>query len=135
MRDDGVVLLVDPERAALVAFEEVLRGGVVACTDFVTARKRLLEDPPDLLVTNLRLEAYNGLHLVHLAATLALRTRCPTRCIVYSDHEDALLMREARSAGAEYESKQRIPDILASYANAKLPACSEPNRRYASLRG
>ena len=120
MRDDGIVLLVDPEREALVTFEQVLPEGVcvVACTEFVTARKRLLEDPPHLLVTNLRLDDYNGLHLVYLAATLGVGTRC----IVYSDHEDALLMREARSVGALYESKQRIPDILASYALAKVPS-------------
>jgi DNA-binding NtrC family response regulator len=119
MRDDGVVLLVDPERDALEVFEEVLvsrdSGSVVACTDFVAARKHLLERPPCLLVTNLCLEAFNGLHLVYLAASLGLSTRC----IVYSDHHDPLLAREARSAGAEYESKQRVRHILASYANAQ----------------
>src|ERR1700720_2366972 len=69
MRDHGFVLLFDPDRDTLAMFEDGLvlrdKSGVVACTDFVTARKRLLEDPPDLLVTNLRLEAYNGLHLVY----------------------------------------------------------------------
>jgi DNA-binding response OmpR family regulator len=94
MRDDGVVLLVDPERDALAVLEEALRasGDVVTCTDFVTARKRLLENAPRLLVTNLQLQEYNGLHLVYLAASLSL----PTRCIVYADREDAGLMREAR---------------------------------------
>jgi hypothetical protein len=145
MRDDGTVLLVDPERHSIVAFEEALRDrvSVVVCTDFTTARTRLLENPPELLVTNLRLEAYNGLHLVYLAATLGPGARC----IVYSDHEDALLMREARSAGAEYESRQRIPYVLASYADARQPDYREPGpidlerpqpsrrgRRYASVR-
>ena len=37
------------------------------CRDFSTARERLLNQPPDLLVTNVRLHEYNGLHLVHLA--------------------------------------------------------------------
>jgi DNA-binding NtrC family response regulator len=133
MRDDGSVLLVDPERDALVTFEQALgdsiSGSVVVCTDFTTARKRLLEDPPGLLVTNLRLEAHNGLHLVYLAANLGLGTRC----IVYSDHEDAGLMREARSAGAAYESKQRIPQILASYASER-PHSSHRGRRHASSR-
>jgi hypothetical protein len=71
-------------------------GNLVGCTDFVTARKRLLENAPRLLVTNLQLHAHNGLHLVYLAVSLSL----PTRCIVYADREDAGLMREARPAGA-----------------------------------
>jgi DNA-binding NtrC family response regulator len=128
MRDDGVVLLVDPERHALAMFEEVLvsrdSGSVVACTDFVTARRHLLEHPPSMLVTNLCLEAYNGLHLVYLAASLGLSTRC----IVYSDHHDPLLAREAQSAGAVYESKQRVRHILASYANAKPARLSNAPR-------
>jgi DNA-binding NtrC family response regulator len=147
MRDGGFVLFVDREWDALVTFDEALRdnGSVVVCTDFATARKRLLEDdPPQVLVTNLRLEAYNGLHLVYVATSLGLGIRC----IVYSDQEDALLMREARSAGAAYESKLRIPDILAAYASAKPTLCLEPRppsiqrlqpshrrRRSASLRG
>jgi DNA-binding NarL/FixJ family response regulator len=122
MRDDGVILLADPDRDAILTFEQVLGsrdvGSVVACTDFISARRHLLDDLPHLVITNLRLGAYNGLHLVHLAATLGPRPRC----IVYSDDPDPLLAREARSAGAEYESRQRIPSILASYANAKLPA-------------
>jgi DNA-binding NtrC family response regulator len=146
MRDEGVVLLVDPERAALATFEEILgESGSVVCTDFITARRRLLEDPPPgVIVTNLRLEAYNGLHLVYLAAALGLRSRC----IVYSDHEDAPLLQDARSAGAAYESKQRIRGILASYASGKPTTCGEPSplsverpppspraRRHACLRG
>jgi DNA-binding NtrC family response regulator len=125
MRNDGVVLLVDPEHDTLVMFEEVLGDSypVVPCTDFVAARQRLLACPPALLVTNLRLDAYNGLHLAYLAASLG----SSTRCIVYSDQHDPLLTREVHSAGAVYESKQRVLQILASYANAKLPAAGERN--------
>ena len=35
---------------------------VTACGDFQTARHHILAMPPDLLITNLRLQAYNGLH-------------------------------------------------------------------------
>jgi DNA-binding NtrC family response regulator len=119
MRDDGV-LLVDPDRDTLVSFEEVLRSrntaSVETCTDFIIARRRLIENPPELLVTNLRLGEYNGLHLVHLAATLGSRTQC----VVYSDHQDALLIREVRLTGAVYVATQRVSSILASYANAEL---------------
>jgi DNA-binding NtrC family response regulator len=146
MRDNGKVLLVDPDRDTIAMFEDVLRetGCADVCTDFVVARRRLLEGGAfGLLVTNLRLDEYNGLHLVHVAAALGL----PTRCFVYSDHHDPLLIREARAAGASYESKQGIRRILASHANAVLSACGEGrppveglqppqrDRRYAGARG
>src|ERR1700722_2448077 len=110
MRDNGKVLLVDPNPGAIAMFEGVLKGGRVdVCTDFVAARSRLLGgDVFDLLVTNVRLDEYNGLHLVHVAAALGL----PTRCIVYSDHHAPLLIREARAAGAGSESKQGIRRIV-----------------------
>ena len=105
MHDESGVLLVDPDRDTLVSFEEALgvrnTASVEVFTDFLAARKRLLENAPRLLVTNLRLGEYNGLHLVHLAASLGLQTQC----VVYSDHQDALLIREARSTGAVYETK------------------------------
>jgi DNA-binding NtrC family response regulator len=146
MRDNGKVLLVDPDRGAIAMFEDVLKGTgrVEVCTDFVAARNRLLGGGVfDLLVTNVRLDEYNGLHLVHVAAALGL----PTRCIVYSDHHDPLLIREARAAGAVYESKQGIRRVVASYANATPSAHGEGSplveglqppqrdRRYAGARG
>jgi hypothetical protein len=130
MHDGGVLMLVDSDRDTLVRFEEIFgsrntatvgsrnTASVDLCTDFITARRLLLDNPPKLLVTNLRLAAYNGLHLVHLVATLGLWTQC----VVYSDHHDALLIREVRSTGAMYEATHRIPFILTSYANAELSA-------------
>jgi hypothetical protein len=41
--------------------------------DFPAARARLHAQPPQLLVTALRLREYNGLHLVYLAARAGLR--------------------------------------------------------------
>jgi len=117
--DPGVkeILLVDPEIGGVGAVEAVLQlaGDVQICTNFQSARARLLQRPPDLLVTNLRLEAYNGLHLVLLAA----RTR--TRCIVFSTHDDIGLAREVQAAGAFFELSDRLPQVLESYVNATLP--------------
>ena len=53
-----------------------------------------MADPPDVLVTNLRLEEYNGLHLVVLAA----ESGAATRCVVHTDRPDFYLAREAQSA-------------------------------------
>jgi hypothetical protein len=82
---------------------------------FQDARPRLLSRRPDLLITNLRLKAYNGLHLVHLAAGT------PTRCIVYSTSDDIVLAREAQAAGAFFEHQLRLPLVLQSYVKATLP--------------
>jgi ActR/RegA family two-component response regulator len=86
-------------------------------SDFRSAREQLLKTPPQFLATNLRLGAYNGLHLVYLAAA-----ECPdTRCVVYSDRADLTLVREAQLVGAFYEDASRIGHALHSYMTAALP--------------
>ena len=111
------ILIVDPEPHRLLAAQVAVQSiaDVEACSDFHVARARLVARPPDLLVTNLRLERFNGLHLVYVAAGTA------TRCIVYATHHDPLLAREAIAAGAFYEMADRLPRVLPSYVNAVLP--------------
>lgn len=87
-------------------------------TAFPSARAQLLQIRPQLLATNLRLGAYNGLHLVHLIASLGI----DARCIVFTDRPDPILIREARDARAFYEDASRVPYALASYVRATLPA-------------
>ena len=103
-RDVKEILLVDPDAHYLLAAQNALRfvADVEVSAKFAAARARLLSArPPDLLVTNLRLQAYNGLHLVHMATGR-------TRCIVYSSHDDLMLAREAQAAGAFYERSKRL---------------------------
>jgi DNA-binding NarL/FixJ family response regulator len=116
-REAKEVLLVDPDPVGLLAVQAALRllADVEACSEFRAARARLLRQPPDLLVTNLRLQAYNGLHLVHLAP----KTR--TRCIAYATNDDIVLMREVQAAGAFYERAKRLPQAVPSYVKAMLP--------------
>jgi DNA-binding NtrC family response regulator len=119
-REAKEILLVEPDPNGLRAMQAALRfvigvAGVEACTEFRAARTRLLTEPPDLLITNLRLQAYNGLHLVHLTAG----TR--TRCLVYSTYDDLVLAREVQAAGAFFEHPLRLPLVLQSYVNAALP--------------
>jgi hypothetical protein len=116
-RDVKEVLLVDSNASSLRAVLNALRlvADVEACSDFQAARLRLLVKPPDLLVTNLRLEAYNGLHLVHLAAEM------PTRCIAYGEDGDLVLAREVQAAGGFYERSKRLLHALTSYVRATLP--------------
>jgi hypothetical protein len=108
------ILLVDPDLNGLRAAETALRfvADVETYTEFRTARTRLLDEPPDLLITNLRLRAYNGLHLVHLAAGTH------TRCIVYSTYDDPVLAREVQATGAFFEHSSRLSLVLQSYVSA-----------------
>jgi CheY-like chemotaxis protein len=117
-RDVKEILLVDFDASSLRAAQHALRfvADVEACSDFQTARSRLLDRPPDLLVTNLRLQAYNGLQLIYLAAEM------PTRCIAYAEVDDFLLAREVQAAGAFYERSKRLLHSLPSYVRATLPA-------------
>lgn len=111
------VLIVDPDPWALLAAQKALQSvaEVETCSEFRVARARIATRPPDLLVTNLRLEKFNGLHLVYLAAGT------PTRCIVYASHYDVVLAHEALAAGAFYERADRLPRVLASYVQTMLP--------------
>jgi hypothetical protein len=86
---------------------------VAGCADFQTARVRLLAEPPELLVTNVRLREYNGIHLVMLAPP-------STRSIVYMEPEDPVLLREAQAVRAFVESPERLLLSLPSYVGADL---------------
>jgi hypothetical protein len=87
------------------------------CRDFPCARTQLIHAPPNVLVTNLRLADYNGLHLVLLAG--GART---TRCIIHSDRPDMYLIREAQSAGAFFERTERLAHALTGYLRGPLPS-------------
>ena len=117
------ILIVDPDPQALLSAQVAVKSvaNVEACSDFRLARARLTSRPPDLLVTNLRLERFNGLHLVHVAAGSA------TRCIVYATHHDEVLAREVVAAGAFYERADRLPQVLASYVRGMLPGSDRRN--------
>ncbi|HEY3157644.1 MAG TPA: hypothetical protein VGJ78_01680 [Vicinamibacterales bacterium] len=110
------ILLVDPSVHSSNEALSVLRllADVEVCRDFGAARDRLLHQPPDILVTNVRLHEYNGLHLVYLSTP-------HTRCIVYSAHDDLVLAREVQTAGAFYERSMRLSRSLAGYIHASLP--------------
>jgi DNA-binding NtrC family response regulator len=91
------VLVVDPSLELQRTVQNVLRSVAIvhSCSTFEDARRRLISSPPDLLITSVRLNAHNGLHLVYLAA------RNPrTRSLVHLTAEDFALTRDAESAGA-----------------------------------
>jgi anti-sigma B factor antagonist len=114
------VLLVDPDPRV---FGDVARSlkpvaTVGVCDTFKSAQAELFARPPDLLVTNVCLEAYNGLHLVHLAAGFGL----PTRSVAYTERPDPGLARLVQAAKAFYESREFVLVALPAYVAATLPA-------------
>jgi hypothetical protein len=107
------ILIVEPNVRRRLMWQRALSlvADVTACGDFHTARQHILAMPPDLLITNLRLRAYNGLHLMALAGT-------PTRAIVCMDPPDPALARAARAAGALVETPQRLAATAVSRIGA-----------------
>ena len=95
------VLLVDDDPALLrLVSQWLITGGFVvdACDTFDDARRKLTEQPPDVLLTDLRLGAYNGLQLVILANEL----HPPRVTVVMSAYDDPTLREEADRCGARY---------------------------------
>jgi DNA-binding NtrC family response regulator len=123
------VLLVEPDGAARERLGSVARrvGHVDSEAAFPVARAHLLSNPYDWVVTNIRLAAFNGLHLVHLAAAAGL----PARFVVYADPRDVALARQAQRAGAFYESRDRVHRALTAYLRGSLPP---HDRRNAEVR-
>ena len=70
---------------------------VVRRTEFTAARSEIAREPLALLVTELKLGDYNGLHL-----TLAARERSPEIVAIVIGHADPVLEREAQRQGAQY---------------------------------
>lgn len=113
------ILLVEPDPAA----RDILHTAASALAhveshgQFETARARLDHTLFDFLVTNVRLKAYNGLHLVYVRSP----GRGGPRAIVYSDERDLGLAREAQLAGAFYEVGTCLPVTLQAYLTGTLP--------------
>ncbi len=131
------VLIVEPDVATRARLQQAATAiaDVYHHPEFLGARKRLFETSFDVLVTNLRLGPYTGLHLVYLVAAYDLSTRC----VVYTDQHDLGLARDVQDAGAFYETLASLPVTLTAYLRSALPARDRrdpavPDRR-ATVRG
>ena len=123
------VLIAEPDSALRAHLRRAAAGRarLDGDSDFLSARAHLLSTPYDWVVTNIRLAAHNGLHLMHLAAA----ARLPARFVVYADRQDLLLAREAQRAGAFYEARDQVHRAFAAYLRATLPP---HDRRSAQVR-
>ena len=115
------VLMVDDEPALLDGFRIAFnRAGrpIATSGSFEEARKKLLAEPFDILVTDVRLGPFNGLQLAIIA-----RDRDPgIGIIVFSGYDDPVLQAEAAQIGARYLVKPVAFDRLVEEINSLKPS-------------
>ena len=90
---------------------------VLPLSEFAAARHELYVCRPDVLIANVRLGAFNGIHLAYLAKI----NNPETRVMIYGQ-DDRMLAGEAQSAGAFYERSDFVRYALAAFLQASLPA-------------
>ena len=95
------VLIIDDDVAYLMACTAVLAEDnheVIPCRSFDEGRRWLSRDAFDVLIADVRLGPYNGLHLISLAPPATIK-------IAMSAFRDAVLPRDAEQAGARFVEK------------------------------
>lgn len=96
-----------------------------ACSSFPDARRTLEEgSPPEVLVTDVRLGPYNGLHLVAVA-----RVEFPRTVAIVIGGQDHVLEVEAGGLGARYLLSPVTPRDL-ELTIAELLSVPRPKRRW-----
>jgi DNA-binding NtrC family response regulator len=117
MRPDRVLIVEDDGATRRGLVQLLVQAGydATAVGTFDEARRFIGATPPDLLITDIRLEAYNGLQLI-LNSPRAIPT------IVITGFADPVLEAEARRGGAAYMVKPVEPLQLLEVVAEKLAA-------------
>ncbi len=112
----ATILIVDDHRVTRLGLAELLEQAgysVVTTGTFPEARRILRDEPPDLLIADVRLGSFNGLQLV-----ISGPNRIPA--IVITGYADAVLEAEARRGGADYLVKPFEAEALLVLIRQKL---------------
>jgi DNA-binding NtrC family response regulator len=117
MRSDRVLIVDDDGSTRRGLVQLLVQAGydATAVGTFEEARRIISVTPPDLLITDIRLEEYNGLQLI-----LNSPRTIPT--IVITGFADPVLEAEARRGGAAYMVKPVQPLQLLEVVAEKLAA-------------
>ena len=118
--DRPTVVLVDDDAATLDGLSVWLANegfSVMACSTFAEARTQIMSRPIAALITDIRLEEFNGLHLVQLARSLQPHARL----VVFSGFADPVLEAEAEMAGATWLLKPIHLDQLGEHLAGLSP--------------
>jgi len=112
-------VLVDDDRQLLNVMRSLLQDAgcdVIAFDHFSDAKKHLTTDAsPDILITDVRLGAFNGLQL----ALMARLEHPEMTTIVMTGYDDPVLRRDAERAGAVYLVKPVSPESLIDALRAR----------------
>jgi DNA-binding NtrC family response regulator len=126
MSDLKRIFVVDDDRQVLRYLTELLQESgydTVSCERFLDAKGMLATSRPDLLLTDLRLGAYNGLQLAIFA-----RERHPgLPVIVLTGYEDPTLRDEAVRAGAHFLVKPVTRAVLLDTVTKALAGGTDPS--------
>jgi DNA-binding NtrC family response regulator len=117
MRPDRVLIVDDDGSTRRGLVQLLVQAGydATAVGTFEEARRIISGTPPDLLITDIRLEEYNGLQLI-------LNTPRTIPTIVITGFADPVLEAEARRGGAAYIVKPVQPLQLLEVVAEKLAA-------------
>lgn len=126
------VMVVEPvptQREVVLDAVGGLGLAVSVARDFHEAKQTLQRDPPDLLITDIRLDAYNGLHLVLRARA----TRPDMAAIVTCQVADRVLQRDVEQLGATFvptpaSTKELTAAILRTAARPRGTLSWQPLR-------
>jgi two-component system response regulator RegA len=101
---DRTIVLVDDDPAVAAAFRAMLEShgiDVTTWSSFESAKQHIEQHPPDVLITDVRLGAFNGLQL----AIIVKARRPNARVLVISGFDDPVLRAEAHRVGAVFQLK------------------------------
>jgi len=102
------ILIVEDDKAARDGLVRLVAGRgheVFAAATFEDGRRLLRSHKPDVLITDVRLGAFNGLQLL-------LSDQSHIQAIVLTAYSDPVLEAEARNLGARYLLKPVVPAML-----------------------
>jgi CheY-like chemotaxis protein len=123
------ILIVDDDHAIRDQLAKLLsREGyeTLTASDVPTTMRLLTSSAPDLLITDIRLDTYNGLHIIAMAPT-------PIPAIVLTSLADPVIEADARRMGAEYLVKPVSPATLLAVI-ARMLEGAEPRGGFTSTR-
>jgi two-component system phosphate regulon response regulator OmpR len=114
------ILVVDDDPAVLRVVQRWLMAAgydVTACERFESAKEYLAGHTPDILLTDVRLGAFNGLQLVIHAKERGSNMTV----VVMSAFDDPALRREADHCGAAYLTKPFTHEEMLAALTADTP--------------
>ena len=97
----GKILILEDDLDLAWVYEKALRedgNTVTVCSSFEAAREHLQREPPDAVLTDVRVGPYNGLQLAML-----FRRQCPAgRIVVVTGYDDNVIRKEVDELRGEF---------------------------------